>query len=67
MKHYPKTDGYKWTDGNGNYYVELYTPDDAQEYTLVADADIPHESQSGEPTPEEYAEAGRILFGEDVE
>lgn len=57
MKHYAKTEGYVWTDGDGNYYAELYAPDNAPEYSLVPEIEIV------EPDDVGYAEAGKILMG----
>lgn len=56
MINYPKTDGYKWTNGDGKYYTELYAPDDAPAYTLVSEAEMPEP----EPTADELLD---ILFG----
>ena len=65
MKHYAKTEGYRWTNGDGNYYIELYCPDNAPEYTLVAESEIPEsETDEYEPTAEDKAEAWDILIGE---
>lgn len=65
MREYVKTEGYKWTDGNGNYYDEIYTPDNAPEYTLISIDEIPITEIDEDPSFEEFAEAGRILLGRD--
>ena len=63
---YDKTPGYKWTNGDGNYYDALYAPDDAPVYTLVPNESLPSSWLNPEPLEtsyEEFAEIGQILAG----
>lgn len=53
MIHYPVTEGFKWTDGEG-YYSEVYAPDDAPLFTLVPDSEVPtNETEDDELTADE--------------